>query len=276
VRDFRPATLMALRLLIAFVPLFVYLSVTRGGVRRAARELASIWRAGLALGLLSAAVPFTLVAWGETHIDSGVAGVAQASVPVFTALLALRFKPSERPTGARLVGIALGLVGVGVLTGIDPGTGWWAVAGTLAVVLASLFYAAGGLFGQTQTARVSGPVLATAVTLYGALLLLPWGIADLPSHAPAWKPVASLVALALLGTAFAQLLLFHVLRLHGAARVALVTYLMPPFAIFYGATVLDEPLRWSALAGLGLILLGVALGSGVVVPRRRAALRTAP
>jgi drug/metabolite transporter (DMT)-like permease len=276
VRDFQPSTLMSFRLAIAFVPLFVFVAVTRGGARSAARELASVWRPGLALGLLSAAVPFTLVAWGEKHIDSGVAGVAQASLPLFTALLALRFKPSERATGDRLVGIALGMVGVGVLTGIDPGNGWWAVAGTIAVLLSSFAYAAGGLFGQTQTDTIPGPVLATATVLYGALVLLPWGLADLPSHAPGWKSLASLLALALVGTAFAQLLLFHVLRLHGAGKLSLVTYLMPPFALFYGATILGEPLRWSALAGLGLILLGVALGSGALALRRRAALRTAP
>jgi len=276
VRDFEPPTLMAFRLVIAFVPLFVFLSVTRGGAQRAAREVAGTWRAGLVLGLLSAALPFTLVALGEKHIDSGVAGVAQASLPLFTALLAIRFLPSERATGARLLGLGLGLVGVGVLTGVDPGGGWWAVGGTLFVVLSSLSYSAGGLFGQTRTQTVPGPVLATATTFYGALLLLPWGLAELPSQVPGWKSLASLLALALGGTALAQLLLFHVLRLHGASRVSLIAYLMPLFAVFFGATILSEPLRWPALAGLALILLGVALGSGALVVRRRrrAELRT--
>jgi drug/metabolite transporter (DMT)-like permease len=276
VRDFEPPTLMALRLVIAFVPLFVYLSVTRGGPRQAAREVLGAWRAGLVLGLLSAALPFTLVAAGEKHIDSGIAGVAQASLPLFTALLAIRFLPSERARGARLLGLGVGLIGVAVLTGVDPGSGWWAVGGTLLVVLSSLSYSAGGLFGQTRTQTVAGPVLATATVFYGALLLLPWGLAELPSHAPSWKPVASLFALALAGTALAQLLLFQVLRLHGASKVSLIAYLMPLFAVFYGATILNEPLRWPALAGLALILLGVALGSGALVLRRRAELRTAP
>jgi drug/metabolite transporter (DMT)-like permease len=276
VRDFEPPTLMALRLVIAFVPLFAYVAATRGGLRRATREIASVWREGLVLGLLSAAIPFTLIAWGEKHIDSSVAGVVQASLPVFTALLAIRFLPSERPTGPKVVGIVLGLVGVGVLTGVDPGHGWLAVVGTLAVVLSSLSSSDGGLFGQSRTKRVAGPVLAAATTFCGALVLLPWGLAEMPDHMPGWKPVASLLALALGGTALAQVILFHVLRLHGAAKVALVTYLMPLFAVFYGATILDEPLRWSALAGLALILLGVALGSGVLLLRRRAELRTAP
>jgi drug/metabolite transporter (DMT)-like permease len=275
-RDFEPPTLMALRLVIAFVPLFVFVAVTRGGVASAAREIGGVWREGVVLGLLSAAIPFTLIAWGEKHIDSGVAGVVQASLPVFTALLAIRFVPSERPTRPRVIGIVLGLIGVGVLTGVDPGGGWLAVMGTLAVVLSSLSYAAGGLFGQGRTKRVPGPVLAAATTFYGALVLLPWGLAELPGHAPGWKPVASLLALALCGTALAQVLLFHVLRLHGAAKVSLVTYLMPLFAVFYGATILGEPLRWSALAALALILLGVALGSGTLLLRRRAELRTVP
>ena len=275
-RDFEPPTLMAARLVIASVPLFAYVAWQRGSVRKAACEVGAIWRSGLVLGLLSAALPFTLIAFGEKHIDSGVAGVVQASVPVFTALLALRFVPSERSSGARLVGIVLGLVGVGVLAGVDPGHGWWAVGGTLLVVLSSISYAAGGLFGQSRTRTVPGPVLAAATTFYGALLVLPWGLVDFPAHAPSWKPLASLLALALAGTALAQLLLFHVLRLHGAAKLSLVTYLMPLFAVFYGATVLGEPLRWSALAALALILLGVALGSGTVMMRRRAALRTAP
>jgi drug/metabolite transporter (DMT)-like permease len=275
-RDFEPPTLMALRLTIAFVPLFVYVAATRGGARSAAREILGVWREGLVLGLLSAAVPFTLIAWGEKHIDSGVAGVVQASLPVFTALLAIRFVPTERPTRPKVVGIVLGLIGVGVLTGVDPGHGWLAVVGTLAVVLSSLSYSAGGLFGQSRTKRVAGPVLAAATTFYGALVLLPWGLVEMPDHVPGWKPIAALFALALGGTALAQVILFHVLRLHGAAKVALVTYLMPLFAVFYGATILGEPLRWSALASLGLILLGVALGSGVLVLRRRAELRTAP
>jgi drug/metabolite transporter (DMT)-like permease len=158
---------------------------------------------------------------------------------------------------------------VAVLTGVDPGNGWWAVAGTCAVLLSSLSYAAGGLFGQTQTATISGPVLAAATTLFGAIVLLPWGVAEWPSHTPGWKSIASLLALALVGTAFAQLLLFHMLRVHGAAKVSLVTYLMPPFALFYGSMILDEPVRWSAIAGLVLILVGVALGSGTMALRRR-------
>lgn len=269
VRDFEPTTLMTIRLLLAAGPLFAFL-VWRSGLRPALGEMRASARDGLVLGVVNGAVPFTLIAWGEKHVDSGVAAIANASVPIFVLLLAIRFKPSERVAGLRLAGILIGLAGVGVLAGVDPEGGWWAAAGTLAVVLASFLYAVGSLYGQARAAHVSAPVLATASSFYGGLVLLPFGLAQLPDHAPGWKPVASAVALSLLGTAFAQVVLFRMLRLHGASRVSLVTYLLPPVALLYGALLLDEAITASVLAGLLLVLAGVALGSGILRPARRA------
>jgi drug/metabolite transporter (DMT)-like permease len=268
VRDFEPTVLMTLRLLIAGVLLLAFLAATTG-VGTAVTQVRGAWREGFVFGAINGAIPFTLIAWGETHIDSGVAAIAQASVPIFVALLAVKFNPSQRSSGMKLVGILVGLLGVGVLAGIHPEGGGWAVAGTLAVVVASISYAAGGLYGQHALGRASGPVLATASMVYGGLLLLPFALFQLPDHAPGWKPVASLLGLAVLGTAIAQLLLFRILRLYGAARLSLVTYLIPAFALLYGSLILDEPLRPSMLIGLGLILGGVALGSGVWRPQRR-------
>jgi len=277
VRDFEPTTMMAIRMLLASGPLFLFLCLTRGGVRRAAADVRAATRDGVVLGVINGAIPFTLIAWGEKHVDSGVAAIANATVPIFVALLAIRFRPSERVGGLRLAGVLVGLAGVGVLAGVDPEGGTWAVLGTLAVVVASVSYAAGGLYGQWSVAQVSGPVLATASMLYGGLVLLPFALAQLPDHVPGWKPVASVLALTLLGTSLAQLILFRMLRLHGPARTSLVTYLLPPAALIYGATILDEPVTASALGGLALILLGVALGSGALRPgRREAATQPAP
>ena len=268
VRGFEPTVLMALRLLIGGLLLLAFLAVTTGG-RAAVAQVRGAWRDGFVFGAINGAIPFTLIAWGETHIDSGVAAIAQASVPIFVALLAIKFNPSQRSSGVKLVGILVGLLGVGVLAGVHPEGGGWAVAGTLAVVLASLCYAGGGLYGQRALGRATGPVLATASMLYGGLLLVPFALFQLPEHAPGWKPVLSLLGLAVLGTAVAQLFLFRILRLYGAARLSLVTYLIPAFALLYGSLILDEPLRPSMLVGLGLILGGVALGSGVWRLQRR-------
>lgn len=269
VRDFAPTTLMSLRMLIAGVALFGFLCLREGGARTAAVDVNAARRPGLVLGIINGAIPFTLIAWGETHIDSGVAAIANSTVPIFVVLLAIKFRPSERAGGLQLVGIVLGLVGVGVLAGVNPEGGAWAVAGTLAVVLASISYAFGGLYGQSSVRETSGPVLATANTLIGGLLLLPFALVQWPEQTPGWKSIASLLALALMGTSLAQLILFRMLRLHGPARTSLVTYLMPGFALFYGALLLDEAITVSVLVGLALILVGVALGSGMARPLRR-------
>jgi drug/metabolite transporter (DMT)-like permease len=270
VEDVEPAPLMAFRALVAGVMLAAYLAVTMGA-RRAATEVATSWRPALVLGAFNAAVPFWLVAWGETHVDSTVAGIAQATVPIFTFLLALRFLPHEHVGAARVAGVALGFLGVVVLAGFDPSGGWLAVAGTLAVVVSSLSYASSGVYGQLRVRTVAGPVLATGSMLAGGLMLLPFALFQLPSSRPDVEAVASMLALTILGTALAQLILFRILRLYGSRRLSLVTYLMPGFAIVYGALLLDEPVTAAALGGLALILAGVALASGAALLRSRSA-----
>ena len=137
--------------------------------------------------------------------------------------------------------------------------------GTLAVVLASVFYASAGIYGQLHLrGTISGPVLATGSMLAGGLILLPLAIAEPPTSMPTTGAIASLLLLSLLGTALAQLILFRVIGLFGARRLSLVTYLMPGFALVYGALILDERVTAAALIGLALILLGVALGSGTI------------
>lgn len=248
----------------------------RSGVVQGARDLGAAWRPGLLLGLINAALPYTLIAWGEKHVDSGVAAIANATVPIFVVLLALRFRPSERPDAAKLVGVLLGLVGVAVLAGWQPGGGLWAMAGTLAVVVASVAYAGSALYGAAQTAGTTGPVLATASMAGSALLLAPFALLQVPDELPGWKALASLAVLTVLGTVAAQLVLFRMLRLYGGSRTSLVTYLLPPTALAYGVAFLDEPLTTAALVGLALILPGVALGSGGVRGPRRARAVQAP
>ena len=112
---------------------------------------------------------------------------------------------------------------MGVLAGVDPGGGWWAVAGTLAVVLASVFYASAGIYGQLRIRAIPGPVLATGSMLASSVMLLPLALAELPETDPTGWAIASLLALAIGGTAIAQLVLFRVIRLYGARKLSLVT-----------------------------------------------------
>jgi drug/metabolite transporter (DMT)-like permease len=267
-RELPPTTMMLIRVIVAAVALLgvLWWRGELGGLRAPV--------GAYALGLFNSAIPFTLIAWGERHIDSGLTAIANASVPIWVALLAIRFRPDERSTGARAVGILLGLAGVVVLTGATPGGGWWGVAGIAAVVVASISYAVAGLYGQRLFEQVSGPVLSTTALVGATVIILPFGVAQAPHDAPSLKAIGCVLALALLGTTAAQLVWFRLLRGHGIARSTLVTYLLPVTALAYGVVLLDEPLTAAELAGMALILGGVALGSGAVRLSRGA--RTVP
>jgi drug/metabolite transporter (DMT)-like permease len=267
-RAFHPWTLMAFRVLLAAVILFGVLAAQRG-FGRAVRELVELRGALVVMGVLSAALPFTLIAWGETHVDSGVAAIGNGSMPIWVAVLALRFQRQERVYGLRLAGLALGIVGVAVLVGVHPRGGWWGIAGTIAIVIAAISYAAGSLISQHFVRRADPLVVATGSIIGAALVLLPIGLFQLPGHVPGWKPIGSVLALGILGTAAGQLLYFRLLVGYGTARSSLVTYLLPIPALFYGVTLLGEPLTVPEVLGGGLILGGVVLASGFVRLRRR-------
>jgi drug/metabolite transporter (DMT)-like permease len=268
--DLSPAATMTGRLLFASTALLGVLIASRGW-RRAFGCLREFGWPGVVLGVISTALPFWLIAWGQTHIDSGIAAIGNASMPIFVALLAIRFAQHERVTGFRAFGISLGILGVGVLVGVNPAGGWWGVVGTLAVVLASISYAAGSLYSQHKLGGASNLLVSTASAFWGTVAILPFGIAQGPSELPGWEAFAAVAVLGLGGTAIGLMLYLGMLERYGSSRASLVVYLLPPTALFYGAVFLDEPIRLTAIVGLALILAGVAIGSGLVRPFRRQA-----
>ena len=268
VRDLEPSVVMEGRLALSGLTLLPVLLVQRG--RTALADVRAVAGPGLLLGIVNSAVPFTLIAWGEKHVDSGVAAIANASTPIWVALLAIPFLPSERAAGLKLVGIVLGLVGVGALAGAEPSAGAWAIVGTLAVVLASFFYAASNIWIQPRFPTDRAIALVAVSMLVGAVALLPLALVQLPNEAPGWKATGSVLALAFAGTSIGLLMYYRLLERYGSARASLVTYLAPAAALAYGIGLLGEPLRPSELIGLVLIMGGVALGSGLVRPLGRA------
>jgi drug/metabolite transporter (DMT)-like permease len=265
-REIEPGTMMLARVLVAAIVLTSLLAL-RG-------QLGELRRAPFGaylLGVLNAAIPFTLIAWGERHISSGLAAIGTASVPIFVALLAIWLRPSERSRGTRLAGVLVGLAGVGVLTGAAPASGTLALLGTLAVLAAAVAYAVGGLWGQQLTEAVSGLVLTTATLIGATVAMLPLGIAQAPSQLPSAKAIGCVAGLVLLGTVTAQLLWFRLLVLFGASRASLVAYLIPCAALVYGVVFLGEHVTPFELAGLILILGGIGVGSGTFRLRRRPA-----
>jgi drug/metabolite transporter (DMT)-like permease len=275
VDELAPTTTMFLRLAFSAGPL-VALVVYKLGTGEAWSQLRAITKAAAILGVVNTAVPFTLIAWGETRIDSGVAAIGNASMPIFVAILAFFFRKSETATGVRLFGVILGLAGVAILTGVHPKGGWAGAVGTLAVIGASFSYAVGTLYTQGILDEVRNDVLAAASITWGAIFLTPFGVVQWPGQFPSWGVIASVLALALGGTVAGQLIYFRMIYSYGAARASLVVYLLPVTALFYGALLLGETITVSAIVGLVLILTGTALGSGVVRIPRRAAVPAAP
>jgi drug/metabolite transporter (DMT)-like permease len=264
VRELEPATLILGRLGLATVALAVIV-----GVRMGSRETWSQIRAHagwlVVVGIVNVAVPFWLLSWGETRIDSGLASILQASVPIFNAVVAFAFFREVRVTGLRLAGVGIGFLGVALLVGAQP---HGKAVGALAVCGMALCYAVGQLLAGRYLRPVAPPVVALGTTGTAALLALPPGIAQAPDHMPGWKTIGSVVMLAVPLTAIAFLLFYAIIAGAGAAYASLVTYLVPPIALAYGTVFLDERLGLSAFAALALIFAGVLLGTGRVRLRR--------
>ncbi len=218
------------------------------------------------LGALNNAAPFWLLGFAETRIDSGLAAVIQAAAPIFTVLLAIRLDPSQRVTGIRLVGIGVGFVGVALLVGVQSGG---QVVGALAVLGAALCYSVSVLVAGRRATGIPPLHFAAGQVGFGTLLVAPFGLLQLPDEAPEAKAVLAVVALGVLGSALAYVLYFALIAQAGASRAILVTYLVPAFALVYGAVFLDETVTASALGGLALVLAGTTLATGVT--RLRAA-----
>jgi drug/metabolite transporter (DMT)-like permease len=267
VRELDPAMLILGRLGLATLTLGIVVPVLIGG-RATLGELRVHWRALTVVGLLNSAAPFWLLAWGETRIDSGLASIVQASVPVFNVLLAFAFFHDQRVTRQMLAGIAVGFVGVALLVGAQP---HGKILGALAVVGMAICYAGSGLLTRRYLSDSRPHVVALGTSAIAAFAVLPFGLLQAPSGVPGWKTFASVAVLGVLGTAAAYLLFFTIIAGAGAAYAALVTYLVPPIALAYGAIFLDESIGVTAVAGLLLIFGGVTLGTR----KRRGRARTA-
>jgi drug/metabolite transporter (DMT)-like permease len=243
------------------------------GWRRLWNEVRRFFVPLAVLGLFNASVPFWLLAWGEKRLDSGLAAVLQASTPLFTALIAFGFSRGDRVTGWRLAGVVIGFVGVSLLVGVQPEGD---VLSALAVLGSALCYAASAIYAGSRL-RGTPPVVTSIGTLaIATLATMPLGVAELPSEAPSWEAIASIVTLGALGLSVAYILYFGLIAGAGASYAVLVTYLVPALALGYGAIFLDEAITATAVVGLALILAGVGLGTGTLKLPRRAPVGETP
>ena len=239
---------------------------------RGLRPLAPRWRAVVILALLDMAVPFVLITAGEQEIDSSLAGILVASVPLLIALIALRWDHSERVDSSRSLGLVVGMAGVVALLGVEVSGDPRALGGAGLVLLASLLYAIATLYVKRAFTGVPAVPLVTATLIASSLALAPLALVQAPgSGALEADSVAALLALGAICSALAYGTYYALIALVGAGRAALNTYLSPAIAAVAGWLVLDESLGAGGIAGMVLILVGAWLAGGGRLRTRAAA-----
>jgi drug/metabolite transporter (DMT)-like permease len=229
-----------------------------------------IWGHLVVSSLFMHAIPFTLFPFGEERISSVLAGIWNATTPLFTVLTVLVVLPSEKAGPRRLLGLAVGFIGVVVVLApwATRDQGSW--IGSLACILAALCYAIGTPYSKRFIggSTSSGVSLAAVQLLLGAVWLIPlMGFQPAPTNVNS-ADVGSLIALGALGTGAAFYLYWVLIRMVGASSTTTVTYVMPIWSTLLGVVVLGEALQWNEPVGALVILLGVAVSEGVLRRRR--------
>jgi drug/metabolite transporter (DMT)-like permease len=229
------------------------------------------------LSLLEITVPFLLISVGEQHITSSLTGLLIASLPLFVALLALRFDAAERVGGVRLLGLLLGIGGVAAMLGVDLGGDRSKLFGAAMVLLATASYAVSTMV--VKRAFSGAPMLGvvTVATMIASVVLAPFAVVAMPERLPSLHVTLALVALGVLCTAAALTLFFTLIVEAGPSRASVITYVNPAIAVALGVAVLGEPLTLAIVGGFLLIIAGSWLSTrppaGAAQPDRGVALR---
>jgi drug/metabolite transporter (DMT)-like permease len=230
------------------------------------RDLGDRWRWLAAYAIVEIAIPFPLIGEGERHIDSSLAAIIIAAVPLLIALLALRFDHSERVTGTRLAGLLIGFTGVIVLVGIDVAGRRDELLGAAAVFVAACGYAAGPMILRAKLADLDARVVMGVSLAIAALALTPLTALSPPREAPTGDAVLAVVVLGLLCTSLAFVVFGRLIAEIGPSRALVVTYVNPVVALALGIAVLGERPGAGAVAGLLLILAGSWLSTDGRLP----------
>ena len=216
--------------------------------------------------LLEISIPFPLIAAGEQHIDSSLAAIIIAAVPLIIAVLAIRFDPAERATGSRLVGLLIGFTGVVALVGIDVAGRRNELLGALTVLLAAVGYAAGPMVLRKTLSDLDAVAVMAVALLIAGVLLTPLAIASPPTEMPSGDAILSIVVLGLVCTAAAFVVFGRLIAEIGPGRALVITYVNPLVAVAVGMAVLGERPGAGAIVGLLLILAGSWLSTDGRLP----------
>jgi drug/metabolite transporter (DMT)-like permease len=269
--DLPPITVVLGRVAVAAIALNIV--VAARGLRM---PPPAAWGPFVAMGTLNNLIPFGLIFWGQTRIDSGKASILNATSPLFTVLLVRWLTDEHRLPRRRMVGIGVGFVGTVVVLGPETvgGTGGQTLGG-LAVLAAALSYGFAKIYGRrfrdTPAAIAAcGQVSATALLALPLACIVdrPWTLAR-----PGGATVAAVVGLGLLSTALAYTIYFRLLAAAGPTNLSLVTYLVPVTAVILGVLFLGETLSGRIVAGTAIVFAGLAVVDGRPLTRLRSILQ---
>jgi drug/metabolite transporter (DMT)-like permease len=224
--------------------------------RGALRSLAEHKGALLGYAFAELVGPFLLIALGEAWISSSLAGILVATLPLTLILLSPAFGVREPLSPRRVVGLAIGFIGVVVLLGIGSVHGLQAWAGVGCILLATLGYATASLIVQKHLSNTDEMGAVAVCLAIASVVLFPVALWSAPKAMPGAMSIVSVAILGVVCTALALQLYFYLIQRAGAARASVITYVNPAVAALLGVGILHEPFGWSGAAGLTLILVG--------------------
>ena len=253
-----PATLVAVRVVIAAFVLYVFMRANGVSLPRTVVG----WVPMAIMAVFGNVLPFQLVAWGQQHLDSSVAAVLMAIMPLFVLTLAHFFLTGVKFTLGRTIGFGLGFVGVVFVIGPDAlshAGGDLALYGAIAVLAAALSYAVNSVYARRLGA--ANPIqLSVGMLIVASFLSMPNAALELPGLSmPSVASGIAVMALGLISTGIATLFYFRLIQGPGPTFLTLVNYSVPAWAVLIGAVFLNEPLTVSVNFGLAMILLGTAI-----------------
>lgn len=231
-----------------------------------------VWFAFLIMGLLNNVIPFSLMAWGQLHIETGLTSILNAATAVFGVLAASMFFADEKLTLRRAIGVTVGFFGVATAIGLDAFLTFdLRSLGQLAVIGGTISYALAGVWGKKRLVGLSPHVAAAGMLTGSSVIILPIALIYEGPIRFDLQPVtwAAIGYYALIATALAYLLYYRVLKMAGAGNLMLCTLLVAPVAIILGAIILAEELPIRSYFGFAILAAGLIILDGRLLQRRK-------
>ena len=259
VQEVGPITLVAYRALFGLSFGIVVILIQRVKLLRTFRD----WLPLFVVGITNIAIPFFLISWGELHIDSAVASILDATVPLFTILIAHFMLQDDKITLPKVLGLVVGFTGIIILMSKDIGASASSLLGQVAVIVASIFYAISAIYIRKTTVdtpailRSAGPLVSASVVMWLGAFVFESPV-QVPQLGITW---VALLFLGMLGSGLAFLMSFYLVHEIGPTRTTMVTYLFPLGGVLLGVTFLHEQITWQVLAGAVVIISSLAIAN---------------